>query len=277
MAEPRRDTRIQRLETGLDSLIVHRLRRPASSPSPSPGPLVISFSSARNLIRQNRIEFGGLAVSTGRPTLFICDHETKFYSSPGLADRIAEMVRAEMQRTGSDSTITLGFSRGGFGAIAFAERFPVQLAIALAPRWSPDPDIVPDPRLNDSYRPFPFSTLAAGLSAIPQVLVIHGMFGPDRRHLRSFPSRPGLEHWVLPQADHFVPAEMKRLGLFGPVLKAGLSGNLAQAADLLRTAGALPARSLAARLRLLLTSARLRRPFGELPDSHASDFQTGAR
>jgi hypothetical protein len=276
MAEPRLQLDLQRLETGLESLSVHRLRRTASPPRSASGPLVVCFSSAGNPVRRSRVEFGDLVASTGRPALFICDLETKFFSAPGLADRIAEMVRAEMLRTRSERAVTLGFSRGGFGAIAFAERFPVQLAIALAPRWSPDPDIVPDPRTTDTQWPLPFSTLAAGLAAVPQAFVLHGMIGPDRRQLRHFPRRPGLEHWLLPHADHVVSTELRRLGLFAPVVQAALSEDISRAGALLRAAGALRAQSVPARLRLALTSARLHRLFGALPPSDLTDLQTGA-
>lgn len=248
-------------------------RMPA--PGAGSGPLVVCFVSNGYRVGPNRIEFGRLVSSSGRPALFFAEAAKAFYSTAGLADRITQMVREEMERVGAASAVTIGFSQGGFGAIAFAERFPVHLALALSPRWSPDSGIVADARGIERKGALPFPTLAPGLQALGRAVVLHGMRGPDRRHLRRFPAMPLLEHWLLFRAGHEVHHEMRRLNLFAETFLDVLSDDPDSAVARFRAAGLHRAGSLGARIAMAAAALTPRRFFPSLSTDRIP--QSGAR
>ena len=147
---------------------------------------------------------------------------------------------------------TLGFSMGAYPAIAFAERVPVRHAVALSPRFSPDPAIVPDPRDRPGIArlsgKLALPTLAPGLARLQGGIILHGMRGPDLRQFRHIHAPTQVDHWLLPHAGHFVVEWLRRHDRMEAVILAGLQGDRAASTRLLTDLGALRHRSLRARL-----------------------------
>jgi pimeloyl-ACP methyl ester carboxylesterase len=250
----------EELATGIAELRALRFR-PAQR---EPGPLVVTFASGGTRVRRDeRVENFATLRNAGRPCLYLVDRAFSFYSIAGMADRIERLVRDEMSELGAETTVTYGNSLGGFGAIAFATRFPVSVAYAQGPRYSPLHAIVPDRRRypydTGELTQFPFRTLDEGLAAAGQVVLVHGLNGPDRVHARRIPRRPNVDHFVMPRVDHNVGSVLKEAGRLDEVLAGLFRGDVEAMRRALRSAGAIPARSLRGRVELSLAGGRLRR------------------
>ena len=196
---------------------------------PAQGPLLVVFGSYRT--KTQPPEFRRTVGALGRPALFIMEHDFGFYATQERVDRLAPMIAAEMERTETTRIDTLGFSIGAYGALAWGAHVPVRHAMAFAPRFSPDPAIIRDPRDRHKMRAhsgtLAFPTLQRGLERIERATILHGLRGPDRLHLRHFRPMGHVDHWVAPDADHFVADWLRRQGRLGPVVEAALDGDRA--------------------------------------------------
>lgn len=217
-----------------------------------PGPPVVVFNSIGK--PGTPPEFAASVARLRRPVLFVMDHKATWYSAPETADRVSDAIVNALADWGGTAVDTLGFSMGGYAAIAYAERVPVRNAVALAPRFSPDPAIVADPRGHESLRrlsgKLAFATLAAGLQRLDGGLILHGMRGPDLCQFRHIHAPQRVDHWLLPQCDHHVAIWLRRRGHLPSLLHSALQGERAETARRLAALGALRHRSLRARLML---------------------------
>jgi len=230
------------------------LRGQPNQPSqPTGQPLIVVFNGIARRARWPN--FVGMIARSGRPAVFVIDHTQSWYGTPGAADLITDTVRAEAARLGQTRIDTLGFSMGGFAALAFASRLPVRRATSLAPFFSPDSAIVPEARYRDTRDPlsgsFVFPTLAPGLAQVDRGLIVHGMRGPDWHHYRRIADRPGVDHWLLPGASHHVANYLREVGLLDRLISLALADDGPGLAQLLAGLGGLPKNSSAAEIRLL--------------------------
>lgn len=229
-----------------------------------PGPPVIVFGSGSDEVRAGRRhEFLGTMTALGRAWLFVVDRERSFYAQPGMADRIAALALDEMQRTGSAFVDTLGQSMGSFGAVGFATRLPVRVALAFGPRYSPDSRIVPDPRF-DHILPrfhgrFPFPTLDAWLRAAGQAVVLYGDRGPDLAHHVRLSAPPGAIHRILRGVGHDLPHVLRTRGQLFALIQTALSADRAALDAVLEEIGFRDPGRLRLRERLRLAARPLAR------------------
>ncbi|NCO86716.1 MAG: hypothetical protein GW886_08820 [Rhodobacterales bacterium] len=251
------------------------------------GPLAVVFCSAGRQVRAAAApEFAGSLRAAGRRALFVFDPAMTWYADPAVVARIVATIRDEMQAVGAMQVDTIGFSMGAYGAMAFGAHLPVRFALAIAPRFTPDPAILRDaravPHLAGLSGRFAMPTLAEGMARVQAGAIIHGTLGPDRPHLPLFPRLAAVDHWLMPGVGHEVPHQLKRLDLLRPVLHAALGADRAALARLLRPHATRPRSALG--LRLLLTreaiALRLRErrearaphpPFKAPEEGHAHD------
>jgi pimeloyl-ACP methyl ester carboxylesterase len=225
-----------------------------SQPGQAGLPLILFASGGNDVRAEAKPEFLKAVSQLGRPVLFVIERSLSWYAGPGIADLIERHVRDEMARTGTDRVDTMGYSMGGFGAIAFAERLPVRRFLSIAPRYSPDPRIVPDGRakahLERLRGKFPFLRLDKGMARAQAGLVLYGTKGPDLPHMArlSVPRHVGL--WFLPGVDHMVPHDLRRRQFMAPLTKAAFADDRAEAAAVLRQAGGLTKADLPLSFRL---------------------------
>lgn len=196
---------------------------------PVPGELIVVFGCGSLAVRhQHHLEFIGDLARIGHSVIYVIDKTLSFYARPGMIDRIVDLICREMAQIGVNAITTIGQSLGAFGAVAFAERLPVRFALAMAPRFSPDMGVVRDQRHVANLKPFlgrfPFVTLEAGLNALSSGAVLHGLVGPDLRHLVKIQPPAHVDHWLLPGCNHGVPIWLRQKGrlaaLFAAAAKA---------------------------------------------------------
>ncbi|WJS83688.1 hypothetical protein [Paracoccus sp. TOH] len=194
--------------------------------NPAPGPMVVSFGSWGPKGRPP--EFRHALAAMRRKTLFVLEHDFGYYSRPQRVDRIFPIIAEEMDRQKTEVVDTMGFSIGAFGAISWAAILPVRHTMAFAPRWSPDPAIVRDPRIRaemvENSGGLRFPTAKKGLEKIRGGMILHGLNGPDRLHIPYFLRTFHLDHWVAPQGDQFMPAWLRKRHMLIPVIRAVLNG-----------------------------------------------------
>ena len=181
-----------------------------------------------------------------------------------MADEIEAHIRAEMALHGASEVDTLGFSMGGFGAIAFAERVPVRFALSMAPRYTPDPAIVHDKRLHKRLMPlsgrFPFATLDEGMARARAGLILTGTRGPDLPHMAETRPPKHVQRWLLPGVDHAVAKVLRDNGRLADVVLAALGPRDGDAplAEAMTRAGAIPAARMPLALRMQMIRQRAR-------------------
>lgn len=194
---------------------------------PARGPLLVVFNSL--LRRGVGPEFIGLAAKSGRPALFVLDHHSTWYASQERVTLVSRQVRAEMDRLGATDIDTLGFSMGAYAALAYGAVLPVRHAVALSPRYSPDPAIVKDPRDRAVLRKlsgnFALPTVVDGMAKAQGGLILHGMRGPDHVQYRHMRAPRQFDHWLMPLADHFVARWLRNRSLLEPIVLAALEGD----------------------------------------------------
>ena len=223
--------------------------------------LVIFAGAGARVMGQGRVEFFATVRQTGRPWIVLTDRSQGFFGDPSLADAAERAIRAAMADSGSQTVDTIGHSMGGFAALAFAQRLPVARAISFSPRFSPDPAIVPDRRMRSRLRQrsgrFAFPSVARGLNAVGQALIIHGTIGNDLPHVVRFPQAPNIAHWLMRGVRHDVPQRFKAAGSLGDLIAAALSDDQPRLTAILRASNAAPRAELADAIRRPLFTARL--------------------
>ena len=221
-------------------------------------PVVVFGGAGHRHDRVAPTEFIGTLAAIGRPVVWVNDLTATWYASPGMADRIVAEVGGALARLGASCCDTLGFSMGAFGALAFAERLPVRLAVALSPRLSPDAAVLGDHRAAERLAPwqgrFPFANVGPGLARVRGGLVLHGLKGPDFHHAAQFPVNAAVGHWVLPQVGHRTARWLKAAGALDEVVSLALADDTPALRAVLRRLGARPIGSR--RWRLLRLRAR---------------------
>lgn len=226
---------------------------------PSAAPLTVIFDSRTRHFEKP--EFYGTVASMGRHALFIADHKRAWFANPSVLALIVRVVQDEMRRLGCTVIDTLGFSMGGFAAIAYAEKLPVRNALAFSPRYAIDKAMVNDarvrPGLNALGGDAAFRSLDPGLAKLTSAVIVHGTPRDDIVHVRLLRVPQHVDHFVLFGARHNVPALLKNLGLLGAVSQAALSQDRAQVVHLLGSLGAQRRSSPSLGLKLLTLQYRI--------------------
>lgn len=218
---------------------------------------VVVFNSVS--VPADQPEFFAATSTLGRPVLFLTDVNRTWFASRETARRTIDLIRAELDRCEADSFDTIGFSKGGYAALAVAADLPVRRALSFAPRFTVDPGIVFDPRRRPSIESlsgkFHHPTVATGLARIQGGLILHGAWGFDLRHVVRMPPS-NAQHWLIRTRGHFVTTRLRNRNLMHPLVRAVLADNRPEIETLLLRAGAVRRRTPEGR-RLLAVSRAL--------------------
>lgn len=139
-------------------------------------------------------------------------------------DRLSDIV----EDLAPDAEITtLGNSMGGFLAILSAPILGAGTAIAFAPQWSVDPEIVPEEMRWMQYRreisQIRYPDLSQSCAADCRIFVFFGDDRDDRLHIEFFRQQK-MDLFVLNGGGHDVAAHLKRNGVLYPLVSACRSG-----------------------------------------------------
>ena len=239
-----------------NGIVIIRGRPDPATVTPVAGPLVVVFCSF-----VAAVEFAGSVARAGRNVLFVSDSKRTWFGLPGDVRTIVQAVRAELAELGQDQIDTIGFSMGGFAALAYAQRLPVRNALALSPRFSPDHEIVLDrrtyPNLTRNVHRLVLRSVAPGLRQTGWATIVHGTTGPDRPHLQHFSRAARVDHYLISRCGHYVAQWLQAQDALEPLIEAVLRGDRRAAQRQMRAAGTLPRHLIHSRL--ARAQARLRR------------------
>lgn len=192
--------------------------------------LVVSFSGVgRDRRVPPRLEFGRTASANGRDhVLYIADPARSWLNQPGLIEEIAGLVETEAAQVGATQVVALGHSLGGFSALVLGGFTRVDVALALSPQFSLDPDIVPDEGRWMMFRQhFPglrIRQAADHMAASTQHYILFG------RHHREAPQRrlmrpaPNAACFLLPKVRHDSVVKLYHAGILDEVVQLAFAG-----------------------------------------------------
>lgn len=181
--------------------------------------LVVVFRSLND--EMNKLEFLRAISTLDRPALFLTDTKKTMFTGPHIfADTLA-VIREEMRDLGCDAVDALGFSKGGYAALCYAEHLPIRRVLSLSPRYTTRTDLVFDPR----YRPVldrlgpsqAFASIDRGIGRVESGAIVHGAYGFDVPHIKRFP-RSNLQHWILARSGHFVTRTLRAKNVLDSVV-----------------------------------------------------------
>ena len=203
--------------------------------------LVVAFSGiGHGFGGMQAAEFMGTAADGGRNTvLFVTDTTRSWFTAPGIVDRIAGQVQAELLRLGLPACHTIGNSMGGYGAIRMAREMPVAVALAFSPQVSMDPALMDEHRWPE-YRPAIVSDrhlpLAACLVPATRNYAVFGATSRiERNHRALLPEDgPNLTCLMLQGGGHNIVRILKQAGHLVPLVRAAMDTDDARIADVTR-------------------------------------------
>jgi len=241
-----------------NGIVILRGRPDPATVTPVAGPLVVVFCSLASMV-----EFAGSTARSGRSAIFVSDRKRLWFAMPADVNTIVRAVRAEMAELGQEQIDTIGFSMGGFAALAYGNLLPVRNALAFSPRFSPDQEIVRDrrtyPNLTRNVQLLALRSVTPGLRRIGWASIVHGTIGPDRPHLRHFPRDKNFDHHMITRCGHFVAQWLRAREALEPLIQAVLTDDRHAAQRHMRAAGTIPRHLL--NNRMARAEARLRRAF----------------
>ena len=244
-----------------NGIVILRGRPDPATVMPVAGPLVVVFCSF-----DSSLEFAGHVARSGRNALFVRDNKRTWFALPADVKTIVSAVQKELKSLGSKRVDTIGFSMGAYAALAYGKVIPIRNALALAPRFSPDQDIVPDRRarrnLDRCSDRLALRSVAPGLNGIGWATVVHGSLGPDRAHLPHFPRRKNVDHHIIPGCYHLVLQWLSDRSLLDGLAGDVLTDDRRAAQRHMRAAGTVPRRLM--NNRMARAEARLRRALGAI-------------
>lgn len=174
-------------------------------------------------------EFARTTTRNGRDSaLFISDTDRSWLAAPGLIERIAAEIEGFAAAIGAKLVNTIGYSMGGFMALALSGFTRVEAALAFSPQVSVHPEVVgDDPRWMihrkriETHR---IRSVMDHLNNKTRYYVFHGLRGYERLQRDRFAARPNLIHFVIPRTVHRVPQKLRAAGLLEDVALACFDG-----------------------------------------------------
>ncbi|NBE07472.1 hypothetical protein [Paragemmobacter ruber] len=174
------------------------------------------------------LEFAQSATAGGRDSaVFIGDPQRSWLNAPGLIEEIVEVIEAARDEAGTDETVTLGYSMGGFAALVIGGFVPVRAALAFSPQMSIDPALVPDEGRWTRYRrrigAIRIRNAADHMAAGTDHHIVMGLSRMEKPQIRLLPRAANAALYFLPRTRHDTAPRIKRAGLLPAVLDHAFS------------------------------------------------------
>lgn len=192
--------------------------------------VVVTFNSVSyGLYDAQPDEFIGTAKGADiNHVISVTDRQRSWFSAPGMVDRIVDTVALKLAELSPKRIATLGSSMGGHGALLFAERLGVDVALAFSPQFSMQ-ERMKETRWTD-LRPFMtehrLSALGPHLTGKTRAICLFGaQTRQDRRHMMWILRRCVADCYLLDDAHHIVAEKIKTDGQLGDVFAAALAGD----------------------------------------------------
>jgi pimeloyl-ACP methyl ester carboxylesterase len=174
------------------------------------------------------LEFARSATAGGRDSaVFIADPQRSWLNAPKLIEEIVEVIEAARDEVGAEETVTLGYSMGGFAALAIGGFVPVHAALAFSPQMSIDPELVPDEGRWKRYRSkigaIRIRCAADHMAAGTAHYIIMGSSRLEKPQQRLLPRTANANLHFLPKTQHDTAPRIKSAGLLPAVLEHAFS------------------------------------------------------
>lgn len=206
--------------------------------------LVISFSSiGRHSRDPAQVEFIGSAIGTNRRhALFVTDENRSWANAPEFVTALTRALEILRARCEIERIAAIGYSMGGFCALAAQTFIPINVIIAIAPQYSIMPRHVSDLRWRKFARrierpfAFPVAPLLRGKNR-PRVILLHAM-KDDLVQASAFAEGPRIFNFLFPEQEHAGLAQyLKSTGQLAPLIDAAIEGDRRAVVRAVRRAG----------------------------------------
>jgi len=184
------------------------------------------------------LEFARTATADGQDNaLFIADPQRSWLNAPRVIEDTVEAIDAARDEVGADETVTMGYSMGGFAALAITGFTAVTASLAFSPQMSIDPALVPDEGRWKKYR----SRIAAvhvraatdHMAAATQHTIIMGESRLEKPQLRLLPQAANTDILLLRRTGHDTATRIKQAGILPDVVALAFARRRADLAALL--------------------------------------------
>ena len=207
--------------------------------------LVVSFSGVgtdRSIAPPP--ELVGTASNDGaNHVLVLTDLKRTWYSQPQVQEEIRLAFDRAITLATPKRIAIIGNSMGAYGALLFAQEMAAETVVALGPQFSMTDTVVRERRWSE-FRPNFGTGLAREIGASIKNFsgtswILHGLMGPDFRHLERFEPDGRTHHGILPGLSHGFASELKKRGVLKPFVAAAVSRDESAAKDILAPLGVL--------------------------------------
>jgi pimeloyl-ACP methyl ester carboxylesterase len=174
-------------------------------------------------------EFVQSATQGGRyHGLFVSDQTRSWLNHEGLEGSITDAILRVMQDLGCEDLHLLGNSMGGSMALLLADKLPARSVLALSPQYSVDPEVMPDEprwmRFRKRIKNFHHPEIRPQPREGQRIYIAHGGHEAELRHAHRFPRADGIQHFIVPEADHNMARDLKEAGVLFKLIGATIEG-----------------------------------------------------
>ncbi|MEL7217770.1 MAG: hypothetical protein AAGK01_04980 [Pseudomonadota bacterium] len=185
--------------------------------------VIVAFTGIRHGLGQIAAEeFVGSSQMDGYSALFVSDMTCSWYNSFG-SDQLLEIIAPFLV---DKRIVTLGNSRGGFGAIWASQFVGAACTLAFAPQFSVKPEIVPDEKRWMNFRSkikhWRVDSLADAFGPRTNYITING--NADAEHYRHFKGTKNQTHLLIPNSKHNPASVLKEAGVMNEVIALAAAG-----------------------------------------------------
>jgi pimeloyl-ACP methyl ester carboxylesterase len=174
------------------------------------------------------LEFAQTATAGGRDhAVFIGDPQRSWLNAPHLLEEIVEVIEAARDEVGATQTVTMGYSMGGFAALAIGGFVPVDAALAFSPQLSIDPVLVPGEKRWMRYRKRIGAIRIR--SAVDHMVdetthtILMGRSSLENPQLQLVPEAANTDTFLLPGTGHDSAPRIKAAGILPQVIDLAFS------------------------------------------------------
>ena len=174
------------------------------------------------------LEFAQSATAGGRDNaVFIADPQRSWLNAPHLVEEIVEVIEAARDEVGATETVTMGYSMGGFAALAIGGFVKVDAALAFSPQMSIDPALVPDEKRWMRYRKrigaIRIRSAADHMAAGTEHTILMGKATLEAAQVRLVPEAANTDTFLLPGTGHDSAPRVKAAGILPQVIDLAFS------------------------------------------------------
>ena len=186
------------------------------------------------------LEFAQSATAGGRDSaVFIADPQRSWLNAPHLVEEIVEVIEAARDEVGATQTVTMGYSMGGFAALAIGGFVHVDAALAFSPQISIDPVLVPGEKRWMRYRKrigaIRIRSAAEHMAERTAHTILMGRSQVEAAQVRLVPEAANTDTFLLPGTGHDSAPRVKAAGILPQVIDLAFSQRRDALAELLAT------------------------------------------